>query len=98
MAMPTFDALEPDLEMLPRGAYRGRGHSQENTGPSGPWLERGPARYLRPPTRASEEEPSIGPWPTLLLRICFEFAWMSPSRSGSGTTAARPPQCVPPQQ
>jgi hypothetical protein len=54
---------QPDLEQLPFRHYRGRGARQDATGPSGAWLERGPARFMTPPARGDEERPTIGPWP-----------------------------------
>jgi hypothetical protein len=43
-----------DHEHWPVGHYRGRGNRQDHTGPNGPWLEGGPARYMRQP-RARHE-------------------------------------------
>lgn len=40
---------EHDHEHWPLGHYRGRGNRQDHTGPSGPWLERTGAPYVRPP-------------------------------------------------
>jgi hypothetical protein len=45
----TTEGLEYDHEHWPMGHYRGRGNRQDHTGPNGPWLEGGPARYMTPP-------------------------------------------------
>ncbi len=67
--MPTFspvgrvvrEGLEPDYEGEPIGHYRGRGRDQSRTGPGGPWLEPGAARYLRKPSSGEGSFRGRGP-------------------------------------
>ena len=54
--MPSYNAMKSrgegpqhDHEHWPAGHYRGRGNRQDHTGPSGPWLEGGPARHMTAP-------------------------------------------------
>jgi uncharacterized protein (DUF2267 family) len=49
------EPFETDYEKLPVGHYSGRGTRQEGTGPSGPFLEGGPARFMRPPEQGGPE-------------------------------------------
>jgi hypothetical protein len=49
-----------DHEHWPAGHYRGRGNRQDHTGPNGPWLEGGPARYMTPPRARHPSTPPKG--------------------------------------
>jgi hypothetical protein len=83
--MPTPPSFSPpelrhDHEHWPVGHYRGRGYRQDETGPNGPWLERGPSRFMVQPgarSRHSEGTRAVEPGPGRVRRMLVPGAMVA---------------------